>query len=118
MFNFIVSKMTPSQANNMIINAFEYIQYVNIYKEVWVYGGTLFRHITHRLPFMVLTFDVKLLSRFLPKSTKEILIILLNPINRWCMHILLFMLIVIKILEKKIGIITLIKSKEYQLHLF
>ena len=40
-----MSKNTPSQTNNIIINVFESIQSVNIHKDGYVGDETLLRHI-------------------------------------------------------------------------
>ena len=37
-----MSKRVTSQSNSVIINAFEYIQYVNIYKDMWADDDTFF----------------------------------------------------------------------------
>ena len=42
--------MTSSQANNVIINVFESIQSVNIYKYVWLCDETLVRDVNRRFP--------------------------------------------------------------------
>ena len=67
-----MSKRVTSQSNSVIINAFEYIQYVNIYKDMWADDDTFFTLINRQVPTLRgLNIECKTLNLDLTKKYKE-----------------------------------------------
>ena len=104
-------QVNPTVLSSMHLSIFNMLTFIKICGRMTIHFLHLL--IVKFLLFVVLTLSVKLLIWILLKSIKKSLIILLYPINWWCIDILLLVSIFTKILERNFDIFFFIKNTNY-----